>query len=380
MQNILIFGAGNIGATIGCILAHSRDYQVYLADSNLETINSQIKGKQINNLTLIKLDVTDSTTCQQFIHQHGITALVTCLPYSLTIQVAELAKATDCHYFDLTEDTKAAVHIKELAAGAKQAFVPQCGLAPGLINIIANDLLQQFSEPEEAKLRCGGLPQNSCNPLHYALTWSVDGLINEYANACYGIINGKKAASRPLDDIEVMQIDGLNYEAFNTSGGIGSLIESYRNKIEMLNYKSIRYPGHCEKMRFLMDGLKLNQDRETLKRILKNVIPTTKQDVVIVYVSVKGKQGSEYVHESYVKKFYPTELAGLQLSAMQATTACSASAVIDTVLTNATDYHGHIKQESFSLEQIHSNRFGKYFCENHKPQATIKKKNNNLKI
>ena len=98
------------------------------------------------------------------------------------------------------------------------------------------------------------------------------GLINEYGNLCQGIENGEEVNMLPLGDLEEIKIDGLTYEAFNTSGGIGSLANSYMGRVKNINYKTIRYPGHCEKIRFLMNDLKLNYDRDTLKRILENVI------------------------------------------------------------------------------------------------------------
>ena len=135
-------------------------------------------------------------------------------------------------------------------------------------------------------MRVGALPTNISNALQYSLTWSTDGLINEYGNPCDAIENGKAVRLLPLEGLEEIKIDGLTYEAFNTSGGIGSLADTYHGKVKHFSYKTIRYPGHCEKIKFLMNDLKLNDDRDTLKRIFEHAIPKTFQDVVLVYVSV----------------------------------------------------------------------------------------------
>ncbi|HVY53798.1 MAG TPA: saccharopine dehydrogenase C-terminal domain-containing protein, partial [Gammaproteobacteria bacterium] len=212
------------------------------------------------------------------------------------------------------------------------------------------------------KMRVGALPINISNALQYALTWSVDGLINEYANPCPAIEQGSPTFRAPLNDLEEVTIDGLTYEAFNTSGGAGSLIKTYAGKVNHLTYKTLRYPGHCNKMKFLMQDLKLNQDRETLKHILVNALPRTYQDVVLVYVSVTGTQDGQYLEESYVKKFYPKMIDGIHWAAIQMTTASAICAVVDIVLSNPDQYQGFIKQEQFTLESILSNRFGQYFA------------------
>jgi saccharopine dehydrogenase-like NADP-dependent oxidoreductase len=128
-----------------------------------------------------------------------------------------------------------------------------------------------------------------------------------------------------------------------------------------MTYKTIRYPGHCEKIRFLMNDLRLNEDRPALKRILENAIPKTYQDVVIVYVSVTGQQEGAFIEENYVNKVYPQIIAGLQWSSIQVTTAAGICAVLDLVLQNADEYHGFVYQEMFELTSFLNNRFGQYY-------------------
>lgn len=262
----------------------------------------------------------------------------------------------------MTEDIKTADEVEKLSKDLSTAFVPQCGLAPGFISIVANELMQRFPKLHTVKMRVGALPVNISNALQYSLTWSTDGLINEYGNPCQAIIDGKEVNVMPLQDLEEIKIDGLSYEAFNTSGGIGTLAETWKNKVDLISYKTIRYPGHCEKMRFLMNDLHLNEDRETLKRILENAIPKTHQDVVLVYVSVTGTKEDVFTEENYVRKFYPKIINGTQWSAIQLTTASSICAVMDLVVTQPDKYKGFIKQEQFSLNDISGNRFGQYYA------------------
>ena len=165
----------------------------------------------------------------------------------------------------------------------------------------------------------------------------------------------------PLEGYETIEVDGLLYEGFNTSGGIGTLAETYKGKVRTLNYKTLRYPGHCEKIHFLMQDLKLNKDRNTLKRILENAVPKTLQDVVLIYVSVSGKQHGELFEENYVKKFYPRKIVDRLWSAIQVTTACGLCAVLDLILQSPFPPSGFVTQESIKYSDFLENRFGRYY-------------------
>jgi len=211
------------------------------------------------------------------------------------------------------------------------------------------------------RLRVGALPQHPHNVLKYSLTWSTEGLINEYGNPCEAIVDGRTVEVRPLEGMEEIEIDGTLYEAFNTSGGLGSLAQSFGSSCESMDYKTIRYPGHCQQMRLLMNDLKLNQDRSTLKRILENAVPQTLQDVVIVYAAVTGMQNGELREENYVSKIYPQIIAGRLWSAIQVSTAAGLCAVLDLVLLHPERRAGLVTQESFRLPDILGNRFGSHW-------------------
>lgn len=357
----MIAGAGKIGRLIACLLAESKDYQVHLSDIEFKS-NDMLQLLQIMpDIKTVTMDVKDTQATQNYMQKHNISAVVSSLPYFLNSYIAQAAKAAKAHYFDLTEDMSVTAAVKTMAADAETAFVPQCGLAPGFISIAANSLLQEFEQCHHAKLRVGALPQRSNNALHYSLTWSTDGLINEYGNPCRGIEGGKMINLSPLEGLEIIEIDGCEYEAFNTSGGLGSLSDIYAGKIQSLNYKTLRYPGHCKKMRFLMNDLKLNEDRPTLKKILERVIPKTYQDLVLIYVTAEGIKNGELLEKSYFKKIYPQTICGLEWSAIQISTASGVCTVVDLVLNQKKAFQGLIYQENFKLNDVLTNRFGKYF-------------------
>ncbi len=358
----MITGAGKIGSLIACLLADSKDYQVHLADMEFSGTDVNRLLQVMPEIKTVALDVKDRGATQDYIQKHNIITVISSLPYFLNSYVAQAAKAAKAHYFDLTEDTAITAVVKAIAADAKTAFVPQCGLAPGFISIAANSLMQEFEHCHHAKLRVGALPQRASNALHYSLTWSTDGVINEYGNPCHGIEAGADVVLTPLEGLESIQIDGCEYEAFNTSGGLGSLGELYTGKVQSLNYKTMRYPGHCEKMRLLMNDLKLNEDRQTLKKILERAIPKTYQDMVLVYVTVEGIKDGELTEKSYVKKIYPKIIHGMEWSAIQVSTASGICAVVDLVLGQENEYHGLVLQEGFHLADVLANRFGQYYA------------------
>jgi saccharopine dehydrogenase-like NADP-dependent oxidoreductase len=362
MKEILVLGAGKIGALISGLLAESGSYRVQLADAEPGVAKSVATAHRLDTITAFDLDASDEEALTRHVRAHKPIALISSLPYFCNVAVAEVARAEGLHYFDLTEDVAVTAAVRSIAEGASTAFVPQCGLAPGFISIAANELIQHFDELRSVKLRVGALPQHPNNVLKYSLTWSTDGVINEYGNLCNAIVDGNEVDVLPLEGLESIEIDGKLYEAFNTSGGLGSLAETYGDRVRTMNYKTIRYPGHCEQMRLLMNGLKLNHDRDTLKRILENSVPQTLQDVVIIYAAVTGLQDGEFREENYVNKVYPQVVAGRLWSAIQVTTAAGVCAVIDIVLSNPDNFDGFVAQEQFSLADVLENRFGRYFA------------------
>ena len=362
MHKVLILGAGKIGALISGLLAESGDFEVTLGDFHADAAEAVVKAHGSASLRAVALDAADSKALESFFATHKPHAVISSLPYYCNPAVAKAARKGNAHYFDLTEDVAVTQAVRKIARGASKAFVPQCGLAPGFISIAANELAKHFDELRSIKLRVGALPQHPNNVLKYSLTWSTEGLINEYGNPCQAVVDGKMVESAPLEGLEEIEIDGTLYEAFNTSGGLGSLAESYGRQCEQINYKTMRYPGHCAQMRLLMNDLKLNSDRATLKRVLEHAVPQTLQDVVIVYAAVAGKQDGELREENYVNKVYPQVIAGRLWSAIQVTTAAGITAVVDLVLASPRKYQGFVAQEQFSLPEILDNRFGQYYA------------------
>lgn len=361
MSKVLIAGSGKIGSMIAALLSEQGDYECMLIDNNFSNNDISRLRDAKPDLPCIEIDVTDNVALSTFMKKENFNAVVSSLPYFLNRHIIPLAKEYRCHYFDLTEDTDTADYVKVIAKDAQCALVPQCGLAPGFISITANHLMSQFDHCEYVHCRVGALPQFTHHALQYALTWSIDGLINIYGNPCPAIANGKPVMLEPLADCETLQLDGLSYEAFNTSGGLGGLPTRVIGRVDELNYKTIRYPGHANIMRLLMQDLGLNKKRDILKQILLDSLPHTYDDVVLIYVAAKGRQGDNVIEKSTYQKIYPQKIQGLKWSAIQVTTASEICAVMDIILHSEEVFQGWVLQESFTLADIMKNRFGRYY-------------------
>ena len=357
MHDIAVIGAGKIGSMISDLLVRSGDYRVTVADRSAEALRQLGATLPVE---VMELDVADPDELDRLLA--GKFAVLSAAPYNLTVRIAEAARRAGAHYLDLTEDVASTRKVKALAEGAESAFIPQCGLAPGFITIVAADLCRRFDALHDVRMRVGALPKYPSNALNYNLTWSTDGLINEYCEPCEALVNGEPHETAPLEELEEFSLDGVTYEAFNTSGGLGTLCETLRGKARNLNYKTIRYPGHAHIMKALLNDLRLRDRREVLKDILENALPATLQDVVIVFVTVSGVQGGRLVQETYANKIYGQPVGGVMRSAIQITTAAGICGALDLLRTGALPTSGFVRQEEIALDLFLANRFGRYYA------------------
>jgi saccharopine dehydrogenase-like NADP-dependent oxidoreductase len=358
MKKVLIFGAGKVGGTIAHLLHHSGDYDVTVADKDVDTLERLQDRLPVNAVTI------DASSHSEMVEAfEKMDAVVSAGPYFVNTGIAVAALEAGCSYFDLTEDRETTASIRALAANAKdgQIFMPQCGLAPGFIGILAAHLGKDFETLHEIKMRVGALPKYPTNKLLYNLTWSTDGIINEYINPCEAVQNGRIVELSALEGLETFSLDGISYEAFNTSGGLGTLCETLEGKIQSLDYKSVRYPGHRDLMQFLLQDLRLSERRELLKDILENALPITKQDVVLVFCTASGTRDGQFEVITETRKVYDRVVHGERLSAIQLTTAASLCAVLDLHAAGVLPQTGFVRQEDVPLVPFAENRFGQYY-------------------
>src|SRR5215468_6674670 len=343
MRKILILGAGKIGGAIVDMLAGTGDYDITIADHDanfLWLVPAQKARRE-------RIDISDAAALRQVIS--GQQVVISALPFFLNPAVAKIAGEEGADYFDLTEDVATTRAVRALAERSGAAYVPQCGLAPGFISIVAYDLAKRFEALREVHMRVGALPQFPANALKYNLTWSTDRLINEYCNPCEAIHDSRAVELMPMEGLEHFSLDGIDYECFNTSGGLGTLVETLDGKVESLNYKTVRYPGHCAVMKMLLEDLRLRNRRELLKDIMEQSLPITHQDVVLIFVTATGMREGRLTQESYAKKIYAKEIRGHLMSAIQITTAAGICAMVDLMFDGHLPKSGFVRQEMCDL-------------------------------
>ena len=354
MKKLMLVGGGKIGGAIAEFLSRTGDYRITLVDKDAGSL-AQLAGKNIETRVCDLVGGDLSTVAA------GHEIVVSAVPFHLTVKVAEACRRIGAHYFDLTEDVESTKAIKQLADGAETAFVPQCGLAPGFVSIVAYDLASRFDRLRDVQLRVGALPVFPHNALKYNLTWSTDGLINEYCNPCESIRDQHRRDVPPLEELETFSFDGIEYEAFNTSGGLGTLCDTLEGKVENLNYRTVRYPGHRDIIKMLVRDLRLGARRDILKDVLETAVPVTLQDVVLVLVTVSGWKGGQLTQETYAHKIYGRTIDGRPMSAIQITTASGICAMVDLMVEGRLPQKGLVRQEQARLSDFLANRFGRNF-------------------
>jgi saccharopine dehydrogenase-like NADP-dependent oxidoreductase len=222
-------------------------------------------------------------------------------------------------------------------------------------------LAQQFDEIRDIELRVGALPRYPNGQMAYSFTWSPTGVLNEYLNDAEAIHNGQRKMVPSLQGFEHMNIEGQEYEAFTTSGGLGTMCATYEGKVDTLNYKTIRYPGHGKLMRFLLYELVMKNDLEELEKILTRAKPPVSDDLVHVYAVVEGKIEGKMRRKEFFKTYFPKEIDGHTWRAISWTTAASLAAVVEMVAKGTLPQQGFIKQEEIDLNTFLATQNGKLF-------------------
>jgi saccharopine dehydrogenase (NAD+, L-lysine-forming) len=349
LDRVVVLGLGKVGSLVATLL-HESGFQVTGLDA-VERLLPAIATRVV--------DLGDAASVRPFLQ--AADAVVSCLPFHLNIALAQEAHAAGIHYFDLTEDVPTTARIRELAATSRGLMAPQCGLAPGFIGIVGADLARRFERLRSIELKVGALPKHPRGKLGYAFNWSPEGVINEYINDCEVIRMGRRQMVPALEGYEVVVIDRVQLEAATTSGGLGTMCETYEGRVETLHYKTMRYLGHFEHVKFLFQELRMQDDRAQLGRIMKNALPPVAEDYVFVHAAVEGWNGSELSREEFVRSYPQMQVAGQEWRAISWTTAASLCAVIEMVRGGKLPQKGFLKQEEIPLDAFFETRNGAHY-------------------
>ncbi|MEZ5963616.1 MAG: saccharopine dehydrogenase C-terminal domain-containing protein [Planctomycetota bacterium] len=358
MKQIVVLGAGKIGRMVAHFLGRCGDYELRVGDAAADAVERVVAG--LPHASGRAVDFSSGADLDSIMQ--GAQAVVSCAPFHCNPLIATRAKANGLHYLDLTEDVEVTKEVMELAKDAKTAFVPQCGLAPGFITITAVHLVKDMVDVTDLRLRVGALPRYPSNRLKYNLTWSTEGLINEYCQPCEVIENGELRSVPPLEGHETITIDGVEYEAFNTSGGLGTLAQTLAGKVRNVDYKSLRYPGHNYLVKFLLHDLQMRDHQEQLARIFERCLPTTFQDQIVIFVSATGTYRGRLTERTYARTVLHQRIDDQNWSGIQITTAAGVCTVLDLLMTGKLPNQGFVRQEQVDYVDFVENRFGRYYA------------------
>jgi len=347
IPRIVIAGRGHIGSYIEWMLLSDTAYEVRSYDA--------LDGHDLTNPDTVRLALV------------GATVVIDTLPYTLNPLIATTAAELGVAYFNLSEDVKNTAYIRSLSSTAP--LVPQCGLAPGIVSILAQHLTAKFKAVDTIQIRVGALPEQSFNRLGYAMTWSAAGLVNEYCNPCTVVQEGQLTTTTPLDGAEFLTIEGCTLEAAHTSGGIGTLADTWAGRAREVNYKTLRYPGHFEFMRVLRDDLNLAKNKQIAEDWFTRTIPRTHRDAVYIAIRVTGVNSGtqrryERSEETYTKIIRSTPTH----TAIQRTTGLGVLAVVQSYLESLTNPRvwsfptaGYVKQEDLPWSMVQNSPYASVY-------------------
>lgn len=334
-MDVLVLGAGMMGRAIAYDLyKHSHFKRIVIADNDKNTIKNTKKFLEEKNISIeyAEIDVSKINGVKNLFEK--INVAISALPYMYNFSLAKTAIETKTHFIDLGGNNEVVNKERSLFKNAKfndVTVIPDSGLAPGLVSIITKDIVEFMDKVDSVKIRVGGLPVDPKPPLNYQIVFSLNGLINEYLEEAIVLDHGKILNKPSMTDLEAVIFPKpfAQMEAFVTSGGCSTLPYTYQNKIGYLDYKTIRYPGHCQNVKPLLDiglggdspirvGTQKIIPRDVLISLLSNILGDKGRDVVLLKVIGEGIKDSEHCKLEYTMIDYCDEQNGI--TAMMRTT------------------------------------------------------------
>ncbi len=367
MKHVVVFGAGQIGRAVHKMILDLWPHHGMNTDN---VVNSVLVDGSETNLQLnraggtresILMDLQSATHDEivKLLQDESAEYVINALPFSFNEKVASAAAAAKCNYIDFTEDDVMADKVQKIYEGTGLTCAVKCGLAPGFINYVGYNLVGLMDTPDSLMISVGALPRTVSYDLShpensYNLSWSVDGLVNEYIRPCRIRKDGMVQEIPALGGLIKVVIDGTEYEAAYTSGGVGSLARDLTN-VPNVCYMTLRYPGHYRYIREVVQETRSNFKK--LRAIFLEKFPFTDDDVIVVYATATGKDAmGAYVRRAYSNRFYGVD----GLTGIQATTAGSGVAILELMLGGK--LQGIVNHDTVSLAEFTGTvAFGKYY-------------------
>ena len=356
-MKIAVIGSGLMGRAAVYDLSRAEGVEkvgLYDFDKDLA---EEIARKYGNDITTAGyIDAGETDRAAEILADYD--ACISAVTYRYNPGLTKAAIKAKTHFFDLggNNDVVASqFEMNDEAAEADVLVIPDCGLAPGMVSILAAAGIREFDRVASLQIRVGGLPQNPRPPLDYQLVFSPEGLINEYWEPVVILEEGKKKTVNPMTGLEALEFDGIGeLEAFYTSGGTSTLPDTYQGIVDFLDYKTIRYPGHCKIFKPMLEiGLGSRspvkvkgsevEPRAVFKKVLEKNLPHNEPDLVLVRLTFEGALAGapkKLVYEIIDRRDPRTEL-----TAMMRTTAFPVAIIAWMACAGKIDKRGVIPQE-----------------------------------
>lgn len=334
-HTIIIAGAGGIAEAAGLLLMEWSKVPPTLYIGNRTLSNAKNVARWIEAGTTKKCEIqaftlsTEEVSPQMKEILNKADIILDCLPGGLAPKIASLAIEFDLHYANLTEYVAQTNEIIEMAKDANTGFVLQTGLAPGYINILAHRLFKDFckdfgvNKVDKLEFKVGALTRHAVAPHYYGFTWSPVGVATEYLNDAIVIRDSKKTTLPALTEREIIIINGISYEEDLTSGGAADLPDALEEKVNTLDYKTLRHPGHYAWIEEQITGEGItNKNVEVLQKKMQALIPHIEEDQIVLYAAVEGEDSQGIRKRREVgKQILPQKVGNHELRAIQTTTA-----------------------------------------------------------
>lgn len=356
-MKIAVIGAGLMGrAAVYDLAQNDRITEIGVFDIDLELAKQVANKYGYGKAVAAALDASDEDAAVQALK--GYDAAMSCVWYGFNTGLARAAIQARCHLVDLggnNDAVRSQLEMNDQAEASDVIIVPDCGLAPGMVAVLTADGVARLDQVDSVRIRVGGLPQSPRPPLNYQLVFSAEGLINEYWEPCLILERGQKKTANPMTGLELLEFDGIGkLEAFYTSGGTSTLPDTYEGKIDFLDYKTIRYPGHCQLFRPMLElGLASRQPlqvggqkvepRALFKAVLERSLSHDDLDMVLVRLVVEGRKDD--ADKTIVYEIVDRQQSREGLTAMMRMTAFPASIVAQMAASGEINARGCKPQE-----------------------------------
>ena len=347
---VTIFGAGNLGSALAAHLTRGPGgFAVEILDPSEQALD---KLRDLNLPVVLRL-LPREDAIVPVLKQSDV--VVAAAPEWALPAIARAAASAGSHYLDFSPPRAATAQIlAPLAHG--RIVLNGCGVSPGLVGNVARSLLARCAPVGDLSIRVGAVPRYPTNRLGYGQIWDIDGLIDEYTQPCEALRDGEVASLAPLESLEHVAIDGVTYEAFTTSRGLAELEMFRAAGLRNVTFKTLRYPGHLDHMKFLLDDLGLRGRRDMLRSLLLNGLPIVDDDVLILLLTARGDRGARKVETSASYRFRRDATLG-PFNTMTSVAAGYAAALLARLKDGALGESGFVAHHDIAIDALLRDRY-----------------------